>query len=54
MHNLLSTLRDTEGMETDPALIQELLQGVRKLPENVEIRRVAESTWANDEQEEST
>ena len=49
MHNLLLTLRDTEGLETDPALIQELLQGVRKLPENVEIRQLAESTWAIDE-----
>ena len=53
MHNLLFTLRETEGMETDPALIQELLQGVRKLPKNVDIRRVAESTWGRTKQEES-
>ena len=38
---ILTTLRDTEGMKLNPALIQELLQGVRKLPLNVEIRRVS-------------
>ena len=49
IHNLLLTLRDGEGMGTDPASIQELLQGVRKLPEGMEIRQVAERTWGNDE-----
>ena len=45
IHGLLCTLRDSPDTEVDPKLVEELLTGVRKLPEGTPVRMKAEETW---------
>ncbi len=45
MHNLCATQEVSDGIEVDQRLVEELLSGVRKLPERAPIRVAAESRW---------
>ena len=51
IHNILGVMSEVEGMEVDSGLTEELLLGVGKLPEGMEIRRVAERRWGARPQE---
>ena len=49
MHNLCRLQDESEGMEVDRRMVEELLAGVCKLPAGTPIRAAAEERWGDDE-----
>ncbi len=46
MHNLACLQQDSEGMDLDQQLVEELLSGVQTLPEGTPVRVTAEACWS--------